>query len=147
MSANNTKSESEIRGFIEDWKKALRSKDTDAIMSFYVPDILLFDLAPPLEYRGEDAYRKNWEEWFSSFKGPIGYDIRDLRITAGDVAAFSHSLNRISGARTDGEQTEVWVRATVGFRKIDDKWMIAHEHFSVPFEMKEPYKALLDLKP
>jgi ketosteroid isomerase-like protein len=37
--------------------------------------------------------------------------------------------------------------ATVGFHKRDDKWMITHEHYSVPFYMKPPYKASLDLKP
>ncbi|HSC34771.1 MAG TPA: SgcJ/EcaC family oxidoreductase [Thermodesulfobacteriota bacterium] len=146
MSRNKTE-EAWIRELMNTWVKAVRAKDIEGVMSCYVPDILLFDLAPPLEYRGVDAYRKNWEEWFSSFKGAVGYDIRDLRITTGDDAAFCHSLNRISGARTYGEQTEVWVRATVGFRKFDGKWMIAHEHLSVPFEMKEPYKALLDLEP
>jgi len=38
------------------------------------------------------------------------------------------------------------VRATVCYRKIDGKWMIVHEHFSVPFDM-ETLKASLDLKP
>src|ERR671914_998089 len=65
----------------------------------------------------------------------IGYEIRDLSITTGDDVAFSHSLNRISGTRTNGEETDVWVRATVGFRKIDGKWRVAHEHVSVPFHM------------
>jgi len=60
--------------------------------------------------------------------------------------AFCHSLNRISGKRTNGEESDVWVRATVCYRKIDGKWMIVHEHFSVPFDM-ETLKASLDLKP
>ena len=34
MSAHNTKSESEIRSFIEDWKKGLRSKDTGAMYNY-----------------------------------------------------------------------------------------------------------------
>jgi ketosteroid isomerase-like protein len=38
------------------------------------------------------------------------------------------------------------VRATVGFRKIDGKWMIIHEHFSVPINM-ETFEGELDLKP
>jgi ketosteroid isomerase-like protein len=33
--------------------------------------------------------------------------------------AFCHSLNRISGTRTNGEASDVWVRTTVGYRKID----------------------------
>jgi uncharacterized protein (TIGR02246 family) len=143
---NKTIDEAQIRQVIDGWIKAVRSKNIKKIMSYYTPDILLFDLAPPLEYRGADAYRKNWEEWLPSFQGPVGYEIRDLSITMGDDVAFCHSLNRISGTRTNGEQTGIWVRATVGFRKIDGKWMITHEHVSVPFDM-ETYKASLNLKP
>jgi uncharacterized protein (TIGR02246 family) len=145
MGANKTE-EALIRELVDNWAMAIRAKDVDGIMSCYAPDILLFDLAPPLEFRGEDAYRKNWEEWLPTFRGPVGYEIRDLSIAAGDDTAFCHSLNRISGTRTSGEQTEVWVRATVGFRKFDGKWMITHEHHSVPFDM-ENGKALLDLQP
>ena len=149
MGAETSKAiaEAEIRQLIDNWAAALRAKDSNALMSHYTPDILVFDLAPPLQYAGIDAYRKNFEEWFPSFEGPIGYEIRDLSITTGDDAAFSHSLNRISGTRTSGEQTDVWVRATVGFRKVDGKWRIAHEHASVPFYMDGSFKAAVDLKP
>jgi PhnB protein len=108
---------------------------------------LVFDLAPPLQYRGAAAYRGNWAAWFSSFKGPVGYEIRDLSIATGGDVAFYHSLNRITGTRTSGEETDVWLRASVGFRKIGDQWLITHEHFSVPFYMDGSYKAAVDLKP
>ena len=139
--------EAEIRQLIDGWVKAVRAKDVTAAMAPYAPDALSFDLAPPLQYRGAAANRKSLEEWFPTFRGPIGYEIRDLTITASDEVAFSHSLNRINGARTDGTETDVWVRATVCFRKIGGKWTITHEHVSVPFEMTPPFKASLDLKP
>jgi uncharacterized protein (TIGR02246 family) len=139
--------EAHIRQLIDNWAKALRAKDIDGLMSCYTPDILVFYLAPPLQYAGRDAYRKSFEEWFASFRGPIGYEIRELNVTAGDGAAFSRSLNRIRGTRTSGEDTDVWVRATVGFRKVSGEWKVAHEHVSVPFYMEPPYKASLDLKP
>jgi ketosteroid isomerase-like protein len=65
-----------------------------------------------------------------------------LSITSGDDVAFCHSLNRIHGTRTDGERTDVWVRATVGFRKMDGMWTITHEHYSVPFYMEPPLKSV-----
>lgn len=136
-----------IRTLMDDWVKAVRAKDVNGVMSNYAPDILLFDLAPPLFYRGADVYRKSWEEWFASWKGSIGYEIRDLIVTAGDNVAFSHSLNRISGMRTNEEQTDVWVRATACFRMTDGKWLITHEHVSVPFYMDGSDKAALDLRP
>jgi uncharacterized protein (TIGR02246 family) len=139
--------EAQIRQLIDGWAKALRTKDVDGVMSHYARDILLFDIAPPLQNKGADAYRKNWEEWFTTWQGPIGYEIRDLSITAGGGVAFSHSLNRIHGKRTNGEETDVWVRVTACLRRIEGKWLITHEHASVPFYMDGSYKAAVDLKP
>ena len=138
--------EAQIRQRIESWTKALRAKDLDGLMSHYAQDILVFDLAPPLQYKGAAAYRKNWADWFPSFQGPVGYEIRDLSVTTGGDVAFCRSLNRITGTMTGGEKTNVWVRATVGFRKIGGKWMVTHEHFSVPINM-ETFEGELDLKP
>lgn len=139
--------EGQIRQLIEDWAKALRARDVDGVMSCYAPDIVTFDIAPPLQCRGAVAYRKNWEAWFPTFQGPIDYQIRDLSISASDDVAFCHSVNRIGGTRTDGEQTDVWLRATVCCRKLNGKWVIAHEHLSVPFYMDGSYRAAVDLKP
>src|SRR5262245_48226893 len=139
--------EAEIRWLIDGRLKAIHTKDGGEAMASCAPEVLLFDLAPPLQYRGADVNRKSLEEWFRSFRGPVGYELRDLAITAGDEVGFCHALARISGARTDGTQTNVWVRATVCLRKIAGVWKITHEHVSVPFEMAPPFKASLDLQP
>ena len=149
MTAESEKAtaEAQIRALIDDWAKAIRTKDVNAVMSHYATDIVTFDIAPPLEYAGADALKKSLGAWFPTFRGPVGYEIRDLGITAGDDVAFCRSLNRISGTRTNGEETDVWVRATVGLRKIDGKWKVTHEHTSVPFYMDGSYRAAVDLRP
>jgi uncharacterized protein (TIGR02246 family) len=139
--------ESQIRGVINAWVEAVRAKDAERVVSHYAADIVAFDLAPPLEYAGADAIRKSLEAWFPTFRGAVGYEVRDLSITTGDDVAFCRSLNRISGTRTDREETDVWVRATVGLRKIDGEWKVTHEHSSVPFYMDGSYRAAVDLKP
>jgi ketosteroid isomerase-like protein len=136
-----------IRQLIDEWAKALRSKDIDAVMAAYTPDFVAFDLAPPLQVCGTEAHRKGFEAWFPTFDGPIGHEAHQLSITVGENVAFSHCLNRITGKRTNGEHTDVWVRATVGFRKISGRWFAAHEHVSVPFYMDGSDKAAIDLKP
>jgi len=144
---NRAIDEAQIQQLIDGWAKALRAKDVDGVMSNCAPDILWFNLAPPLQYLGADVYKKNREEWFATWQGSIGYEIRDLCITVGDGVAFGHGLNRIHGTRTNGGHTDVWVRQTLGFRKIGGKWLITHEHESVPFYMDGSYKAAVDLKP
>ncbi len=58
MSTKKANQETEIRSLIDNWREAMRRGDVDAIMSFYTPEIRLFDIIPPLEHRGRDAYRK-----------------------------------------------------------------------------------------
>ena len=144
---NRATDEAEIRRVIEAWTTALHDKDVDAVMAHAAPDILAYDLAPPLASRGADIYRKNLEVWFPTFDGPISYEPRDLQITAGDDVAFSTSLHLIGGARTGGEQTHIWIRVTAGFRKIDGRWKVTHEHVSTPFYMDGSFKAAVDLSP
>ena len=139
--------EAQIRQLIGDRTEAIRAKDVDAAMASYAPDLLLFDLAPPLQYRVAAVNRKSLKEWFASFQGPVGYEIRDLTVAASDEVAFGHGLSHMSGTRTDGTETDVWVRTTLCLRRIDGKWMITHEHVSVPFEMTPPFRASLGLKP
>ena len=149
MAVKNSKAndQARIRQLLDNWVEALHSKNVDAVMSHYAPDIVAFDLAPPLQYKGADIYRQNLEAWFPTFRGPIGYEIRNLSIAASDDVAFCHSFNRITGTRTDTEKTDVWVRATFCCRKIDGTWKIVHEHQSVPFYMDGTYRAAVDLTP
>ena len=138
--------EDQVSALIDDRIEAVRTKDVNASISTLVPDILAFDVVNPLQQVGSDASKKRAQEWFSSFQGPIGYEIRDLSITAGNDIAFSHGLSHVSATRTDGGELDMWWRTTICFLKIGGKWMVTHEHNSVPFDV-ESGKASLDLKP
>ena len=100
-----------------------------------------------MQYTGAAALKKSLEAWFPTFRGGIGYEVHELDVTAGDEVAFARSLNRITGTKTDGTDTDVWVRATVCFRRIEGTWKVAHVHDSVPFYMDGSFKAAVDLKP
>jgi len=141
----NAAAEGEIRALIEDWAKAMRAKDVDGVVSHFTADIVTFDLAPPLLSTGVDA--DGLQAWFSTWPGTLGYEIHDLKVTAGDDAAFCHCLTRLSGTKVDGEKHEVWFRETLCLRKIEGAWKIAHQHESVPFHMDGSYRAAVDLKP
>ena len=93
-----------------------------------------------------DAVRKRAEEWISSWQGPINSEIRELSITADDDAALSHHLSRFNGTKKGGGEIDMWIRATLCFGKVDGKWMVTHEHLSVPFDPQSG-QASLDLKP
>ena len=123
---NKKNDEAAIQGLLDNCTRSLRDKNIEGVMSIYAQEVVSFDIVPPLRYIGADAFRKVWEETFSSFQGPIGYEIHDLNITVGDDVAFTHSLNRISGTRNNGQRTDLWLRWTACLRKINGKWLIVH---------------------
>jgi ketosteroid isomerase-like protein len=139
---NKAAAEADIRQQIEGLVTAVRSKDIDRVMSFYSPEIVSFDVEPPLQY----VNTKRWKQTFAAFEGPIAYEVRDLSVTSGDDVAFAHSLNHSSGTMKNGAKTDLWVRWTACFRKVMGRWLIVHDHVSVPVDPASG-KASLELKP
>jgi uncharacterized protein (TIGR02246 family) len=135
-----------IRQRIADWAKALRSKDIDSAMSLYAPDIVSFDVDPPLRYAGTDNKRRAWQEFFAVHTGPLAYEVRDLNVTTQGELAFVHSLNHVSGTVASGHISDLWVRWTACFRRIDGVWLVVHEHVSVPADVAHG-TAVLNLTP
>ncbi len=138
--------EADIRQRIDKLAEAVRAMNLEGVMSIYAPDIVSFDIVPPLKHVGAEAKRKNWGDAFAMYQHPLGYEIRDLTIIVGDDVAFGHSVNRISGTLKNGNRTDFWLRSTTCFRKIDGNWLIAHDQVSVPLDL-ENSNALLNLKP
>jgi len=133
--------EEQIRAVLADRATAMRGRDAERFVAHYAPQIVKFDLAPPLlltapEARDAEALRA----WFASHPGgPVAYETRDLTVTVGGDVAFCHGLNHLGGA--------LWFRSTIGLCKIGGEWRITHEHNSTPFYMDGSDKAALDLQP
>ena len=138
--------ESDVMKLLEAWSVAVRSRDIEAIMALYAPDIVYFDVVPPLQIAGSDAVRRNFLRWFAGWKTGIGSEARDLKIFASADTAIAFKLHRTSGTLKGGREVGYWVRVTVCCRKSDDRWLITHEHVSVPTDF-ETGRAVLDLAP
>ena len=135
----------EIRTLVDGFTRAVRDKNVDALMKHYAPELVVFNVMPPLREKGIQLNRRSWKEWLGSFKGGINYEVRDLTVVGNDDVAFSHSLNHVTGENSGGP-VDGWVRVTVGYRKVGGRWLITHEHISMPFDMKTG-KVPTDLKP
>jgi len=55
-------------------------------------------------------------------------------------------LHPDSGTRRSGRDVVVWVRSTVCLQRIDDRWLITHEHISFPIN-PENWSAVVDAAP
>lgn len=137
--------ETQIRLLIDSWAQAIRGKDAAGVVAHEAQDFVQFDLAPPLQSFGPNP--KGLQDWFATWRGPIGFEIRDLHVIASDDLAFCYGLVHLTGSRTDGSASDVWFRNTLCLRKIGGAWKIAHSHESVPMYMDGSLRAAIDLRP
>jgi ketosteroid isomerase-like protein len=148
VAAAATDDEAAIRALEDRFAAAFNAGDVDGIMKVYVPDesLVVFDVVPPRQYVGANAYRKDWVEFFGMLKGPPKFDITDLSITADGNLGFGHSIQRVRGMDPKGQPIDLTVRVTDAYRKIGGNWLIVHEHVSVPVDL-ETGKPDLSSKP
>lgn len=132
MRSDHTQDEVAIRELVENWADAARRRDLSAILLNHSANILMFDVPPPLASRGIDEYRKTWDLFFSWARDPVVFDISEIDITADDHVAFVVALMRCAGTERNGQAVELDFRLTIGLRKIDDQWIVVHEHHSIP---------------
>jgi ketosteroid isomerase-like protein len=140
--------EAAIRALEDRFAAAVSAGDVNAIMKSYVPDqsLVVFDVVPPRQYLGADAYRKDWVNFLAFFKGAPKLEVTDLAVTVEGNLGFSHSIQRVSGMDANGQPIDLTARVTDGYRKIGGDWLIVHEHVSVPVDLATG-KADLSSKP
>jgi ketosteroid isomerase-like protein len=137
---------SEIITLMDRRSETIRTKDIEGLMSFYSPGIIYFDVVPPLLYTGSAALRGRFLAWFDAYDGGIGQEIRDSSIEGSGDIAFASMLIRSSGTLKNGHEVGRWVRATSCCQWSNHRWLITHEHISVPVDL-ESGNAVLDLAP
>ncbi|HZX59801.1 MAG TPA: nuclear transport factor 2 family protein [Mucilaginibacter sp.] len=130
--------EAAIRALEDKFAAALNAGDIDAMMKNYIPDksLVVFDVVPRKQYLGADAYRKDWVDFFSHFRGRPKIVVTDLGITVDGNIGFSHSIQHITGTDKQGHLVDRTVRVTDGYRKIGGNWLIVLEHVSVPVDLR-----------
>ena len=137
FAAQGAGDETAIRALEAQFVAAFNAKDIDAIMKVYVPgsSLVVFDLVPPRQYVGASAYRKDWENFLGTFKGPVKFEITDLTVATDRNLAYSHSIQHVMGTDMNGRSVDLTVRVTDGYRKVKGRWLIEHEHVSVPVDL------------
>ena len=124
--------ENRIKALLEAWAEAVRQHDLPAILAHHDPDMVMFDLPPPLQCRGIKAYEQTWDLFFRYHKPGAAFDFHELAVTAGQDVAFAVAIMRCKSSSNPADKDGFLFRLTVGLRKIHGHWRIAHEHHSEP---------------
>jgi uncharacterized protein (TIGR02246 family) len=125
----------QIRTLIQRWAEAVHATDLDAVLADHSDDIVMFDVPPPDDgVRGIDAYRETWPPFFEWQARGASFEIVELDVTAGDDVAYAHALLRCGMPQELAERPERRLRLTLGLRREDGRWVVAHEHHSFPLD-------------
>jgi uncharacterized protein (TIGR02246 family) len=123
--------EQQIRDLIERWAAAVHEGDMPTVLANHAPDIVMFDVPPPQRgVRGLDAYRDTWPGFFEWQATGAVFEIESLDVTAGADVAFAFALLRCGTPADFDRDPEHRLRLSIGLRKLDDRWVVTHEHHS-----------------
>ena len=127
--------EDQIRQALEDFESAFEARDVEALLSLYSENLIAYDESEELVYEGRDAYRKVWQKCFQESQ-TLDLKVREMKVFVDQSVAFVHYLCHVRGNDQNGQSIEHWSRCTFGFIKENGKWLINHEHNSVPYDWK-----------
>lgn len=126
-------SNAQIRELIERWASAVHTGDLNGVLADHSDDIVMFDVPPPYEgVRGIDAYRETWPPFFEFQARGGSFEIVSLDVTAGEEVAYAHALLRCGTQQELADNPENRLRLTLGLRREQGRWVVAHEHHSFP---------------
>ncbi len=122
-----------IRSMIERWAAAVHAGDMEGTLADRASDIVMFDVPPPHRgARGIEEYTATWPGFFEWQASGALFEIDSLEVTAGDDVAFAFALLRCGTPEQLAASPETRLRLTLGLRKDDGRWLVAHEHHSFP---------------
>jgi len=125
--------EQQIRALIERWVAAVQRGDLEGVLADHAGDIVMFDVPPPYEgVRGIDAYRATWPPFFGWLDRGATFELVSLEVTAGRDVAYAHALLRCGTHEQLAERPANRLRLTLGLRREQGRWIVAHEHHSFP---------------
>ena len=132
-SMKSTEDNEQVRQLVENWAQAVRNRDLPTILTHHSEDIVMYDVPKPFQSTGIDAYRDTWDTFFA-FTKPGVFEIQELTVVAENRVAFCFAT-MICENKSDGNDYDTLAfRLTVGLQKINNQWMIVHEHHSIPSE-------------
>jgi ketosteroid isomerase-like protein len=137
----------DIRDVVLDRAAKLTAGDVAGVLALHAPQVVQFTLAPPLAQPGDARDPQPVTRWLATFEAPPRREISGLEITAGADVAFATCFESMSATAIGAGQFTLWYRLTLGLRRIDGRWLITHEHASVPFYMDGSMRAATDLEP
>ena len=113
---------------------AAYAKDDAAMLAFYAPNVLLFDMWETWSYEGREAWAGVVKNWFGSLGSErVKVSFKPIfQKQIGDCAVWCATV-RFAGESAEGQELRsLEERLTWTLQRIDGRWLIMHQHSSAP---------------
>ena len=127
----------EIQKQLDTEMAGVREHDINKVMSVYAPgpQLVVYDAVPPPKYVGWDAVKADYENYFKAFPGKTEGGCYDVQIGVERDFGYAFEFQKWTFTKADGTQVPLFQRVTQIYRKINGRWLIIHEHASVPADL------------
>jgi uncharacterized protein (TIGR02246 family) len=135
-----TPDEAGVREVFEEWEAGTAAKDLDGLMAPIAEDVVSYEQVEPLRYVGRDAVREVCASGLG-VPGKVTLGFPEQTVLVKDDLAVVWGLDHVQVDSSDS-----WSRGTRVFRRRDGRWVLVHQHLSVPYD-PETGEAKADLHP
>jgi ketosteroid isomerase-like protein len=128
--------DAEFKDLIKEYYAAWSTASTDKPSLLYAKDadLVFYDVAP-LKYNGWDEYKVGVQK--NLFDNMVSGTLTandDLKVNRRGTIVWTSVTGHLSGKMKDGKTMEADIRHTAIWEKHGGKWLIVHEHVSVPMQ-------------
>jgi ketosteroid isomerase-like protein len=127
-------------------KQMVAATSADELMKCYDDqDVTVYDVGPPLQFKGVKAVHADFAEFFGSATDLKG-ELVELAVVAEGNMGMARSIQHFTWKDKDGKAMAATLRVTDVFHKVKGDWKVIHSHISIPVDLKTN-QGQLDLKP
>lgn len=113
---------------------AVERNDLAGLLSMFhdAPDTFIYDFSPPRRI-DLDGLRASFTGMADAADGPLVCEVVEMQThVLSDDIAWTAAVMHVAATMKDGSSLDLTYRATDLWRKIDERWVVIHEHASVP---------------
>jgi len=136
----------ELHELIDERVKAVAARDGKTLAARQHPDVLAYSVLGTLSSNGSGVVDEQMYAWFDGYRDGPQYTVHDLNVDADGALGYCAFVYHVTGTLNDGTDVSMAVRATLVCKRFDGRWLVVHDHESVPFDPATG-SALTDLQP
>lgn len=133
-----------IRARIQKKRDSYLNRDADGAVEIWLkdPNVCVFDLGKTPQYFGWDALHKTMHEMVAGSVGTFDVDFGTPTVMASGDLGCSWQILHVTTEQKSGAKTDIIVRQTDVWNRVDGRWYIVHEHVSLPMAEGEAEQLL-----